>query len=93
MSARTSDHEHMGVAPRMWRRGTQVCSPASILMVNAFLTPPQRPLRASLTVSAAVLMVSCPRKPHRGFSCLIFDHPPALASTVATLTLTDGPVT
>src|SRR5215218_4912706 len=51
-------HEDIVVAPRTWKWGTQVSSSASVLMVNVVLTPPQRPLRASLTVSVSILMVA-----------------------------------
>ena len=49
-------HEDMGMAPRMWRWGTQVTSSVSVLIVNIVLTPSQRPLRASLTSSVSILM-------------------------------------
>src|SRR5688500_17962399 len=48
-------HEDM-VVPEIFRCRTQAVSPVSVLMVNIILTPSQRPLRASLTVSAANLM-------------------------------------
>jgi hypothetical protein len=60
------------MAPRMWRWGTQAVSPGSVLMVNIVSTPPQRPLRASLTVSVAILMVGTPGE-SQGFSRLVFD--------------------
>jgi hypothetical protein len=45
-------------------------------MVNAFLTLPQRPLRASLTVSVAILMGEGTPETLEGFSRLVFDLPP-----------------
>jgi hypothetical protein len=56
--------------------GTQVISPASVIMVNTPLSLSQRPLRASLTVSVSILMGEVLQKPHRGFSRLVFDLPP-----------------
>jgi hypothetical protein len=79
MGSGEEDSEDVGV------RRTKASSPASVLMVNTPLPPSQRPLRASLTTSLAVLMVGCSRKPHRRFSRLVFDLPPALASTVGDL--------
>ena len=38
-----------------------------------------------LRASATPLLMGRLQEAHRGFSCLIFDHPPALASTVAAL--------
>ena len=72
---RTTNHEDMG-----WHRGcggggAQVYSPASVLMVNFVLTAPQRPLRAFLTVSVAILMVGTPET-LESFSRPIFDLPP-----------------
>jgi hypothetical protein len=56
-------------------RRTQASSPASVLMVNTPLSPSQRPLRASLTVSVSILMGAVLQKPYRGFSRLVFDLP------------------
>src|SRR5215212_2396348 len=42
-------------------RRTQASSPASVSVVNTPLTPSQRPLRASLTASATLLIDGCPR--------------------------------
>jgi hypothetical protein len=53
----------------------QGSSPASVSMVNTPLSPSQRPLRASLTSSVAILMVGTPET-LEGFSCLAFDLPP-----------------
>src|SRR5215216_255417 len=50
MGSGEDDSEDVGV------RRTQASSPASVLMVNTPLRPPQRPLRASLTVSVSILM-------------------------------------
>ena len=44
-------------------------------MVNFVLTPPQKPLRAFLTVSVAILMVGTPET-LESFSRPIFDLPP-----------------
>jgi hypothetical protein len=41
----------------IFRCRTQAISLDSVLTVNAALTPPQRPLRASLTSSVTILMV------------------------------------
>src|SRR5215217_6381289 len=76
MGSGEDDSEDVGV------RRTQASSPASVLMVNTPLSASQRPLRASLTVSVAILMVGYPEL-HRGLSRLVFDLPPALASTVS----------
>jgi hypothetical protein len=77
MGSGEDDFEDVGV------RRTQACSPASVLMVNTPLRPPQRPLRASLTVSVSILMGVVLQKPYRGLSPLVFDLLSALASTVA----------
>ena len=53
MGSGEDDSEDVGV------RRTQASSPASVLMVNTPLSPSQRPLRASLTVSVPILMVGC----------------------------------
>src|SRR4051794_13864010 len=37
-------------------RRTQASSPVSVLVVSTPLSPPQKPLRASLTVSVSILM-------------------------------------
>ena len=50
MGSGEDDSEDVGV------RRTQASSPASVLMVNTPLSPSQRPLRASLTVSVSILM-------------------------------------
>src|SRR5215213_1122111 len=55
MGSGEDDSEDVGV------RRTQASSPASVLMVNTPLSPSQRPLRASLTVSMSILMVGCSR--------------------------------
>ena len=49
MGSGEDDPQDVGV------RRTRARSPASVSMVNIVLTPPQRPLRASLTASAAIL--------------------------------------
>jgi hypothetical protein len=49
------DSEDVGV------RRTQDSSPVSVSMVNAPLSPSQKPLSASLTASLAILMVGCSR--------------------------------
>jgi hypothetical protein len=77
MGSGEDDSEDVGV------RRTQASSPASVLMVNKPPSPSQRPLRASLTVSVSILMGVVLQKPYRGFSPLVFDLPPALASTVS----------
>jgi len=53
------------------------------LIVNIALTPSQRPLRASLTISVAILMGRYSRRVTRGFSFLVFDLLRALASTIS----------
>jgi hypothetical protein len=77
MGSGEDDSEDVGV------RRTQASSPASVLMVNTPLSPSQRPLRASLTVSVSILMRVVLQKPYRGLSSLIFDLLSALASTVS----------
>jgi hypothetical protein len=49
MGSGEDDSEDVGA------RSIQASSLASVLMVNIVLTPPQRPLRASLRASAAIL--------------------------------------
>jgi hypothetical protein len=49
MGSGEDDSEDVGV------RRTKDHSPASVLIVNTPLSPPQRPLRASLRASAAIL--------------------------------------
>jgi hypothetical protein len=69
--------------PRIWRCRTQAISPVSVLIVNALLRPPQRPLRASVRASVAILMAQSPET-LEGFSRLVFDLPPnPLASTIS----------
>src|SRR5215218_5600244 len=50
MGSGEDDSEDVGV------RRTQVFSPVSVLMVNRPISPPQRPRRASLTLSVSILM-------------------------------------
>jgi hypothetical protein len=52
-------------------RRSKASSPASVLMVNIVLTPPQRPLRASLTASVSIL-IGVLVKPYRRSSWLFF---------------------
>ena len=77
MGSGEDDFEDVGV------RRTQANSPASVLMVNTPLSPSQRPLRASLTVSVSILTGCILQKPYRGLSPLVFDLLSALASTVS----------
>ena len=69
MGSGEDDSEDVGVRRR------QAISPASVSVVNTPLSPSQRPLSASLTASATLLIDGCPRN-LKGFSRLAFDLPP-----------------
>jgi hypothetical protein len=76
MGSAEEDSEDVGV-PR-----TQANSPASVLMVNTPLSPPQRPLRASLRASVSILMGWCSRNLRGGsrsssLTCLRTWHRPS----------------
>jgi hypothetical protein len=63
----------------MWRWGIQVSSPASVIMVNI-------PLRATRLASEGLRYPSgrsVLQKLDRGFSFLVFDLLPAMASTIS----------